>query len=123
MKLKNSSIAVLSGIAFVACVAVSVRSEAQPGATKNGGERHHQLSPPVPSTPNPNCTIIVPANPLTAEGLATPYRLTATDPSNGECNEANAAQSAFVQAAILDPASGAISVYSPLVVDRDTSPA
>ena len=29
------------------------------------------------ATPNPNCTLIVPANPLTAEGLATPYQLVA----------------------------------------------
>src|SRR5689334_11744647 len=53
------------------------------------------------AAPNPNCTIIVPANPLSAAGLATPYQLTATNPRNGRCNEANAAQSAFVQGAII----------------------
>src|SRR5581483_8684579 len=46
---------------------------------------------------NPNCTLIVPANPLSAQGLATPYQLTATDPANGPCNEANNNQTAFVQ--------------------------
>jgi hypothetical protein len=75
------------------------------------------------AAPNPNCTIIVPANPLTAQGLATPYQLTATDPAGGPCNEANANQTAFVQGAILDPATGAISVYNPLVIDAGTQPA
>ncbi len=74
------------------------------------------------AAPNPNCTIIVPANPLSAAGLATPYQLTATNPNNGPCNEANAAQSAFVQGAIID-ANGAITLYNPLVIDRGTQPA
>src|ERR1700722_15490016 len=43
----------------------------------------------APAVPNPNCTIIVPPDPLTATGLATPYQLTATDPAQGPCNEAN----------------------------------
>jgi hypothetical protein len=51
----------------------------------------------TPAVPNPNCTIIVPPNPLTAAGLATAYQLTATDPAQGPCNEANTAQSAFGQ--------------------------
>jgi hypothetical protein len=74
------------------------------------------------AAPNPNCTLIVPANPLSAQGLATPYQLTATDPANGPCNEANAVQTAFVQGAVLDPATGAISVYNPLVIDAGTQP-
>jgi hypothetical protein len=73
--------------------------------------------------PNPNCTLIVPTNPLSAEGLATPYQLLATDPAAGDCHEANTSQSAFVQAAVLDPASGQISVYNPLVVDQGATPA
>lgn len=72
---------------------------------------------------NPNCTLIVPQNPLSAVGLSTPYQLTATDPQNGPCNEANANQSAFVEATILDPATGQLSVYSPLVIDQNTQPA
>jgi len=75
------------------------------------------------SAPNPNCTIIVPGNALSAEGLATPYQLVATDPNAGDCHEANVNQSAFVQAAILDPATGQISVYNPLVVDQGATPA
>ncbi|MGH6657552.1 MAG: hypothetical protein ACRDVE_20395 [Actinocrinis sp.] len=75
------------------------------------------------ATPNPNCSLIVPPDPLSAQGLATPYQLVATDAAMGACNEANANQSAFVQAAIYDPASGAITVYEPLVVDQGTQPA
>jgi len=72
---------------------------------------------------NQNCTLIVPSHPLSAQGLATPYQLVATDTANGPCNEANANQSAFVQAAAIDPATGAISIYDPLVIDQGTTPA
>ncbi len=72
---------------------------------------------------NPDCTLIVPANPLSAQGLATPYQLTATDGDKGACHESNGNQSAFVQAAIIDPATGKISIYEPLVVDRGKKPA
>src|SRR3989442_10174447 len=72
---------------------------------------------------NADCTLIVPSNPLTAQGLATPYQLVATQPANGPCNEANAAQAAFVQAAVVDPARGNIAVYDPLVIDRGAQPA
>lgn len=75
------------------------------------------------ATPNPNCTLVVPPNPLTAQGLATPYQFVATDKAMGPCNEANANQSAFVQAAIYDPATGAMSLYEPLVIDMGTQPA
>jgi hypothetical protein len=75
------------------------------------------------TTTNPNCTILVPVNPLSASGLATPYQLVATDPGAGDCHEANKDQAAFVQAVILDPATGQVSVYNPLVVDQGASPA
>jgi hypothetical protein len=71
---------------------------------------------------NGDCTLIVPRNPLSAQGLATPYQLVATNPGNGPCNEANKAQAAFVQGAVIDPA-GAISIYNPLVIDQGTQPA
>jgi hypothetical protein len=70
-----------------------------------------------------DCTLIVPPNPLSAQGLATPYQLVATDPANGPCNESNAAQAAFVQGAVIDPATGQISIYDPLVIDQGTQPA
>src|SRR5579863_4437921 len=72
---------------------------------------------------NGDCNLIVPANPLTAQGLATPYRLRATDPGKGPCNESNASQAAFVQAAVFNPATNRISIYDPLVIDDGTQPA
>jgi hypothetical protein len=77
----------------------------------------------APQVPNPNCTIVIPPNPLTAAGLATPYRLKATDLDDGQCHQSNANQSAFVQAAIIDTDSGQISFYAPLVIDDGTQPA
>jgi len=75
------------------------------------------------AAPNPDCTLIVPSNPLTAKGLSTPFKLIATDPNGGPCNESNTAQSAFVEAAVFDPATSQISIYHPLVIDYGTSPA
>jgi hypothetical protein len=76
---------------------------------------------------NSNCDIIVPAHPLTATGLATPYQLTGPHgdrPAASGCTMANAANvGAFVQATILDPASGALYVYEPLVITQGTRPA
>ncbi|HEY6925744.1 MAG TPA: hypothetical protein VI653_19855, partial [Steroidobacteraceae bacterium] len=77
----------------------------------------------APAGPNPDCTLIIPDKPLSAQGLATPFQLIATDPNSGPCNEANTAQSAFVEAAVLDPASSQISIYHPLVVDIAARPA
>src|ERR1700677_1706763 len=81
---------------------------------------------PVSAT-NVNCDIIVPANPLSARGLATPYQLTGTDgqtPAASGCEMTNAANlGAFVQATILNPRTGALSVYDPLVVTQGTTPA
>lgn len=59
-----------------------------------------------------NCVLTVPPNPLTAQGLATPYTVTG-------CNQRDfAAQGSFVEAAIFDPAANAISIYHPLVVNQ-----
>ena len=81
----------------------------------------------TPATTNVNCDIVVPANPLSARGLATPYQLTGTDgrtPAESGCQMSNAAKlGAFVQATILDPATGGLSVYDPLVVTQGTRPA
>jgi hypothetical protein len=84
-------------------------------------------APAPPSATNVNCDIIVPAQPLTAQGLSTPYQLTGTDgqtPQASGCEMSNAANlGAFVQATILDPHTGALSVYNPLVVTQGTTPA
>ena len=75
---------------------------------------------------NTSCDIIVPANPLSAQGLATPYQLTGpngTTPAQSGCEMSNGAKlGAFVQATILDPATGALSVYEPLVITQGTKP-
>src|ERR1700735_2777006 len=64
-----------------------------------------------------NCTIAVPANPLSAPGLATPWQL------GDGCSMANAGtEGAFVEATILAP-NGSLQVYSPLVVTAGTQPA
>jgi hypothetical protein len=74
-----------------------------------------------------SCNIVVPANPLSANGLATPYQLTGTGgmtPAQSGCTMANfAALGAFVQATILDPATGKLSTYEPLVLTQGTQPA
>ena len=79
------------------------------------------------ATSNPNCDIIVPANPLSAQGLATPYQLTGPGESpaaDSGCTMTNAANlGAFVQATILNPRTGALSVYDPLVITQGTTPA
>ncbi|WP_433171725.1 hypothetical protein [Actinoallomurus sp. CA-150999] len=110
------------------------------GAPGSAAPAHRRKPSPTPSScptptggtgggggqaadPNANCTLTVPANPLSARGLATPYQLTATNAAMGPCNEANVNQSAFVQATIIDPATGKLSVYSPLVIDQGTQPA
>jgi hypothetical protein len=85
-------------------------------------------SAPAPAAaPNMDCDIIVPANPLSARGLATPYQLTGPDgasPADSGCNMANAANlGAFVQATILNPGTGALSVYNPLVITQGSTAA
>jgi hypothetical protein len=81
----------------------------------------------TPATVDVDCDIVVPANPLSAQGLATPYQLTGTDgktPAKSGCQMSNTVKlGAFVQATILDPATGVLSVYDPLVVTRGTTPA
>jgi hypothetical protein len=128
--------AVVFGIGIAAALPMSgtspVGSTMATLARVNQGARPSPTTSPT-ATPSPsptaqqaavatNCTIIVPANPLSARGLATPWQLTqaAGDPT---CHEADPGVSAFVQAAVLDPATGKVSVYDPLVVDKGSRPA
>ena len=61
-----------------------------------------------------NCTLTVPANPLSAQGLATPWQL------GDGCSMANAGtEGAFVEATILAP-NGQVQVYNPLVITAGT---
>lgn len=98
---------------------------ASPNAARNDAVQVCRLTvrPVTPPPPNADCTLIIPESPLTAQGLATPYQLVATDPGKGACHELVSSQSAFVQASVFDPATGQISVYSPLVIDKGTAPA
>jgi hypothetical protein len=76
------------------------------------------------TTTDVSCDLIVPADPLSGQGLATPYQLTGTGgmaPAKSGCQMSNAG--AFVQATILDPSTGALSVYDPLVITKGTRPA
>lgn len=63
-------------------------------------------------TGNPDCTLRVPANPLSAKGLATPYVLHS---AGAQCSE-DQATGAFVQALIFDPATGLVAAYDPEVI-------
>jgi hypothetical protein len=64
-----------------------------------------------------NCTLTVPNNPLTTQGLETPYQL------GDGCSMANAGtEGAFVEATILSP-NGQLQVYNPLVITAGTTPA
>jgi hypothetical protein len=64
-----------------------------------------------------NCTMTVPANPLSAQGLATPWQL------GDGCSMANAGtEGAFVEATILAP-NGQVQVYNPLVITAGTTAA
>jgi hypothetical protein len=80
------------------------------------------------STANPaqRCQLIVPLNALSAQGLAAPWELTGPDgesPASSGCEQSNPDLRAFVQATILDPATGALYVYEPLVVTLGSAPA
>ena len=94
------------------------------GQGQDQGQPKQRPAPSPSQAPPPaavDCTLIVPPDPLSARGLATPWQLAEAD--TGPCHEANPDASAFVEAAILDPATGQVSVYDPLVVDRGSQPA
>jgi hypothetical protein len=107
------AVAVLAAAAFAIFASQSTAAQ----------NANNQAAAAAAAVPNPNCSLLVPANPLTATGLSTPYQLSATNAAMGPCNQANANQSAFVEATVIDPATGALSVYRPLVTDKGTPPA
>ena len=63
-----------------------------------------------------NCTLTVPANPLSAAGLATAWQL------GDGCTMTNPGEESFVEATILSP-NGKVQIYDPLVVTQGTTPA
>jgi hypothetical protein len=107
---------VLAAMAFVACAVLVVA-----GVGLSRANRTNAVA--AAAAANSNCTLIVPENPLSPQGLATPYLLTATNPAQGSCHEANASQTAFVQGAIINSTTGQISIYDPLVIDDGATPA
>ena len=84
-------------------------------------------TPAAAAAANVSCVLVVPANPVSAQGLATPYQLTGPNgmsPQASGCTMANFANlGAFAQASILDPATGRLSTYEPLVITQGTQPA
>ena len=107
-----------------------------PAANANANGSANPSGNPSPSTTtalapgqaaaNMDCSIIVPQNALTAQGLATPWQLAGPDgqdPAASGCQQSNLNLDAFVQATILNPRTGQLSVYEPLVVTLGTAPA
>ena len=109
---------VLAGAAVVACAVLVL---AGVGLSRASGRAPATVA--AAAADNANCTLIVPANPLSSLGLATPYLLTATNPAQGACHEDHADQTAFVQGAIINTTTGQISIYDPLVIDEGSTPA
>jgi hypothetical protein len=62
-----------------------------------------------------NCQLVVPANLLTAAGLATPWVLK-PDTANDVCTQTGP-NAAFVEAVVLDTATGTPAVYRPVVIN------
>jgi hypothetical protein len=110
---------------LVLIAGVTVATSLTTSSFAKGGKHKHQQQQHQPRKKQQaqqqpqviNCTLTVPVNPLSAQGLATPYQL-----GNG-CHEGNPMQAAFVQGAVIDPATGQISIYNPLVIDQGTQPA
>jgi hypothetical protein len=113
------------GLTLGVVVAVSAGSTTKLGLAPAGADA--AASPDTGgNVGNMDCVLIVPARPLTAAGLATPYQLTGPggqDPAGSGCTQANPNLQAFVQATILNPATGKLWVYEPLVITAGTTPA
>jgi len=62
-----------------------------------------------------NVLLTVPANPLTAAGLATPFI--------NNLNQSIAVNSAFVEGTLFDPTTNTLFAYNPLVITVGTAPA
>ena len=120
-----------SATTATAAPTASVTATATPCPTSTASASASASASPTATAPavvaNVNCDIIVPADPLSATGLSTPWQLTGPNgetPAASGCTMANAANlGAFVQATILDPAAGTLQVYEPLVITQGTTPA
>lgn len=132
-------IATLIAVPLAAGIVVGIKAVNHPSqaglnlAAHGAGFRHHQgtggqVTGPDGAVMNldqtaaeaadsTNCTLQVPAHPLSARGLASPYVL------GDGCEMSNPDLQAFVEADILNPRTGAIKVYNPLVITQGTTPA
>jgi len=114
------------GVVLAASHGTPKTTISQAALDRSDHRQHHPRPAPSPSPTSSaaatgNCDLLVPRHPLTARGLATPYVLESTP--GQACSEADTNVAAFVQATILDPATGQLSVYDPLVVTKGTAPA
>ena len=87
------------------------------GSVQVGGTGMDLSQTPAQAAQSMNCTLLVPANPLSARGLATPYVL------GDGCQMSNADLQAYVEADIINPRTGSLKVYNPLVITEGTQPA
>ena len=118
--------AVTLGLAVGVIVAAAGRTPATSISKSALGPRATPTVSPAPARTNVDCGLIVPPNPLSASGLATPYQLTGPDGNDAaarHCTQSAPDAQAFVQATILDPATGRLWVYQPLVVTQGSAPA
>jgi len=119
-------VAVTLGLAVGAIVATAGHTPATSISKSALDPRATPTSSPSRAGANLDCGLIVPANPLSASGLATPYQLTGPDGNDAaasHCTQSAPDGQAFVQATILDPATGRLWVYEPLVVTQGSAPA
>jgi hypothetical protein len=137
-RVRPALIATLIAVPLAAGVAVGVIAANHSGAPQSqvslsGFGSGHQFPPyatgsadgtgvdlgqtPAEAADSTNCTLQVPANPLSAEGLASPYIL------GDGCEMSNPDLQAFVEADIINPRNGRIRVYNPLVITEGTQPA
>ncbi|KAI8616974.1 hypothetical protein BC830DRAFT_1255020 [Chytriomyces sp. MP71] len=66
------------------------------------------------AAPALNCVVTLPPNALTAKGLSTPWTVTGCDQTaNPTCTKLR-----FAECTVVDPATGALGVYSPLLVNQ-----
>jgi hypothetical protein len=114
-------------LALGLAVGVMVAAMGQPSTrVSDSAHRAHAVASALPTGPNMDCGLVVPAHPLTASGLATPWQLTGPDGNDAaayHCIQSLSNVQAFVQATILDPATGRLWVYEPLVVTQGSAPA
>jgi hypothetical protein len=121
MRLRALSASVLSAICLAGVIASGSDALAK-GTGKQDGQDQKQAAAAA-AQQVVECSLAVPADPLSAVGLSTPWLLAGKNGASGGCREKDPNAAAFVQAAVLNPATGEVSIYNPLVIDRGSKPA